>query len=86
VTHLKPINRKARRVVDLTRSERPGRCPTRTVSLPKKRVRSCSRQSVVSSITIDLFEAATYQYLRTIDLDGDVTTAFYVVPRQGTTK
>jgi DNA-binding beta-propeller fold protein YncE len=32
--------------------------------------------------TIDLFEAATYKYLRTIDLDGDVTTAFYVVPRQ----
>jgi hypothetical protein len=36
--------------------------------------------------TIDLFEAATYKYLRTIDLDGDVTTAFYVVPRQGATK
>ena len=36
--------------------------------------------------TIDLFEAATYKYLRTIDLDGDVTTAFYVVPRQGPTK
>src|SRR5262245_16492438 len=32
--------------------------------------------------TIDLFEAATYKYLRTIDLEGDVTTAFYVVPRQ----
>jgi WD40 repeat protein len=36
--------------------------------------------------TIDLFEAATHKYLRTIDLDGDVTTAFYVVPRQGATK
>jgi len=36
--------------------------------------------------TIDLYEAATYKYLRTIDLDGDVTTAFYVVPRQGATK
>jgi hypothetical protein len=32
--------------------------------------------------TIDLYEAATYKYLRTIDLDGDVTTGFFVVPRQ----
>jgi DNA-binding beta-propeller fold protein YncE len=32
--------------------------------------------------TIDLYEAATYKYLRTMTLDGDVTTAFYVVPRQ----
>jgi hypothetical protein len=32
--------------------------------------------------TIDLYEAATYKYLRTIDLDGDVSTGFYVVPRQ----
>ena len=31
--------------------------------------------------TIDLYEAATYKYLRTIDLDGDVTTGFFVVPR-----
>jgi len=38
--------------------------------------------------TIDLYEAATYKYLRTIELDGDVTTGFYVVPRQavGATK
>lgn len=35
--------------------------------------------------TIDLYDAATYRYLRTITLDGDVTTGFYVVPRQGTT-
>jgi hypothetical protein len=32
--------------------------------------------------TIELYDAATYQYLRTITLDGDVTTGFYVVPRQ----
>ena len=32
--------------------------------------------------TIDLYEAATYKYMRTITLDGDVTTGFYVVPRQ----
>jgi hypothetical protein len=31
--------------------------------------------------TIDLYEAATYRYLRTIELDGDVTTGFYVVPK-----
>lgn len=31
--------------------------------------------------TIDLYEAATYKYLRTIELDGDVTTGFFVVPR-----
>lgn len=33
--------------------------------------------------TIDLYEAATYKYMRTITLDGDVTTGFYVVPKQG---
>jgi hypothetical protein len=32
--------------------------------------------------TIDLYDAATYKYLRTIELDGDVTTGFFVVPRQ----
>jgi hypothetical protein len=32
--------------------------------------------------TIDLYDAATYKYMRTITLDGDVTTGFYVVPRQ----
>jgi hypothetical protein len=34
--------------------------------------------------TIDLYDAATYKYLRTIDLDGDVTTGFYVVPHETT--
>ena len=34
--------------------------------------------------TIDLYDAATYKYLRTIELDGDVTTGFFVVPRQAT--
>jgi hypothetical protein len=32
--------------------------------------------------TIELYDAATYKYMRTITLDGDVTTGFYVVPRQ----
>jgi hypothetical protein len=32
--------------------------------------------------TIDFYDAASYKYLRTITLDGDVTTGFYVVPRQ----
>lgn len=31
--------------------------------------------------TIDLYDGATYRFLRTIALDGDVTTQFYVVPR-----
>ena len=30
--------------------------------------------------TIDLYEAATYKYLRTIELDGGATTGFFVVP------
>jgi hypothetical protein len=33
--------------------------------------------------TIDMYDAATYRYLRTLTLDGDVTTQFYVVPRSG---
>jgi hypothetical protein len=36
--------------------------------------------------TIDLYDAASYKYLRTIDLDGDVTTGFFVVPRQASAK
>jgi len=35
--------------------------------------------------TIDLYDAATYKYMRTITLDGDVTTGFFVVPRQAAT-
>ena len=31
--------------------------------------------------TIDMYDAATYKYLRTVTLDGDMTTQFYVVPR-----
>ena len=31
--------------------------------------------------TIDIYDAATYRYLRTITLEGDMTTQFYVVPR-----
>jgi hypothetical protein len=28
-----------------------------------------------------MYDACTYKYLRTLTLDGDVTTQFYVVPR-----
>ena len=31
--------------------------------------------------TIDVYNGADFKYLRTIALDGDVTTQFYVVPR-----
>ena len=31
--------------------------------------------------TIDMYDSSTYKYLRSITLDGDVTTQFYVVPR-----
>src|SRR5206468_10509004 len=31
--------------------------------------------------TIDMYGAATYRYLRTVALEGDMTTQFYVVPR-----
>jgi hypothetical protein len=33
--------------------------------------------------TIDVYNGADFKYLRTIALDGDVTTQFYVVPRIG---
>jgi hypothetical protein len=33
--------------------------------------------------TIDLYEASTYKYLRTITLDADTTTELIVVPPQG---
>lgn len=36
--------------------------------------------------TIDYYDAATYRYLRTLTLDGDVTTGFYVVPRPAAAK
>ena len=36
----------------------------------------------VAGNTIDLYDAATYQYLRTITLDGDMTTDLFVFPGQ----
>ncbi|HBO89974.1 MAG TPA: hypothetical protein DD460_04430 [Acidobacteria bacterium] len=33
--------------------------------------------------TIDVYEATTYQYLRTIDLEADMTTALLVIPPTG---
>ncbi len=35
--------------------------------------------------TIDLYETESYRYLRTITLDGDMTTPLYVVPNQAPT-
>jgi hypothetical protein len=32
--------------------------------------------------TIDVYDAATYRYLRTIELDADTTTSMVVLPRQ----
>jgi hypothetical protein len=32
--------------------------------------------------TIDLYEAATFKYLRTITLDADTTASLYVLPPQ----
>ena len=31
--------------------------------------------------TIDLYDAETYQFLRTITLDGDMTTELFVFPQ-----
>jgi hypothetical protein len=39
----------------------------------------------VAGNTIDLYDAATYQYLRTITLDGDMTTDLFVFPAAGPT-
>ena len=35
----------------------------------------------VAGNTIDLYDATTFQYLRTISLDADMTTGLYVMPR-----
>jgi hypothetical protein len=34
----------------------------------------------VAGNTIDLYDAETYQYLRTITLEGDMTTDLFVLP------
>jgi hypothetical protein len=34
----------------------------------------------VAGNTIDLYDAETYQYLRTITIDGDMTTELFVLP------
>jgi hypothetical protein len=36
----------------------------------------------VAGNTIDVYDAATYRYLRTIELDADTTTIMFVLPRQ----
>ena len=34
-----------------------------------------------AGMTIDLYDAATYRFLRTIDLEGDNTTSLYILPK-----
>ena len=49
---------------------------------PRMRMRPSSNGQILyvwlAGATIDLYEAATYRYLRTITLDGDMTTMFVV--------
>jgi hypothetical protein len=58
------------------KAEFPGR--------PRMSLRTSSNGKVLyvwgAGNTIDLYEAATYKYLRTISLDADTTTGLYVLP------
>lgn len=53
---------------------------------PRMALRTSSNGKVLyiyqAGNTIDLYEAATYKYLRTITLDADMTTELFVVPEQ----
>ncbi len=53
---------------------------------PRMRLKMSSNGKVlyihVAGNTIDLYDAATFQYLRTISLDADMTTNLYVMPRK----
>ena len=59
------------------RTEFPGR--------PRMALRTSSNGKVLyiyqAGNTIDLYEAATYKYLRTITLDADTTTELFVIPK-----
>jgi len=59
------------------RTEFPGR--------PRMALRTSSNGKVLyiyqAGNTIDLYDAATYKYLRTITLDADMTTELIVVPQ-----
>lgn len=59
------------------RTEFPGR--------PRMALRTSSNGRVLyiyqAGNTIDLYEAATYRYLRTLTLDADTTTELFVVPK-----
>jgi hypothetical protein len=56
---------------------------------PRMALRTSSNGKVLyiyqAGNTIDLYEAATYKYLRTITLDADMTTELFVVPEQAHT-
>lgn len=62
-----------------SRVEFPGR--------PRMGIRTSSNGRIlyiyVAGNTIDLYDAATYKHLRTITLDGDMTTEMYVMPPGG---
>jgi hypothetical protein len=51
---------------------------------PRMALRTSSNGKVLyiyqAGNTIDLYDAATYKYLRTITLDADMTTELFVVP------
>jgi len=53
---------------------------------PRMALRTSSNGKVLyiyqAGNTIDLYEAGTYKYLRTITLDADMTTELFVVPEQ----
>jgi hypothetical protein len=53
---------------------------------PRMALRTSSNGKVLyiyqAGNTIDLYEATTYKYLRTITLDADTTTELFVIPEQ----
>ena len=53
---------------------------------PRMALRTSSNGKVLyiyqAGNTIDLYEASTYKYLRTITLDADMTTELIVIPEQ----
>jgi hypothetical protein len=61
----------------LTRSEFAGR--------PRMSLRVSSNGRLLyvftAGATIDVYEAATYRYLRTIEMNADQTTNLYILPR-----
>ena len=71
------------------RSREGRRWPKRTEfkGRPRMSLKTSSNGKVLyiynAGATIDLYDAATYKFLRTIALDGDVTTEMFVLPGAG---